>query len=208
MTKYKSLLLAILLIVFAGCEKEKEGKIEFDPEAVTQEVESLEMFSATIYGKLVLPDIRKEDFTFGFEYSVRKSVDSVLSVRLKPYIVIMGDLNGGPDSPSVRDGLGAIHRGRGKESADADLVTMMDGIGQGSYQYQGEWDCYDHFVVSGSLLNGLGCTSAADVKVLSADFMLQDDGKYGGRKPYRTYNGYRYQEGYSDHLPVILFLKY
>lgn len=139
---------------------------------------------------------------------VRKSVDSVLSVRLKPYIVIMGDLNGGPDSPSVRDGLGAIHRGRGKESADADLVTMMDGIGQGSYQYQGEWDCYDHFVVSGSLLNGLGCTSAADVKVLSADFMLQDDGKYGGRKPYRTYNGYRYQEGYSDHLPVILFLKY
>lgn len=139
---------------------------------------------------------------------VRKSVDSVLSVRRKPYIVIMGDLNGGPDSPSVREGLGTVPKGRGHESADGDLVTMMDGIGQGSYQYQGEWDSYDHFVVSGSLLNGLGCTSAAGVKVFSADFMLQDDDKYGGRKPMRSYNGYRYQEGYSDHLPVLLFLDY
>ena len=139
---------------------------------------------------------------------VRKSVDSILSVRRKPYIVIMGDLNGGPESPSVREGLGSVHRSRGHESADGDLVTMMDGIGQGSYRYEGEWDTYDHFVVSGSLLNGLGCTSAADVKVFLADFMLQDDEKYGGRKPFRSYNGYRYQEGYSDHLPVLLFLEY
>ena len=83
MTKYKSLLLAILLIVFAGCEKEKEGKIEFDPEAVTQEVESLEMFSATIYGKLVLPDIRKEDFTFGFEYSTDQAFSALKLKRVE-----------------------------------------------------------------------------------------------------------------------------
>ena len=82
-TKYKSLLLAILLIVFAGCEKENEGKIEFDPEAVTQEAGKLEMFSATIYGKLVLPNISKEDFTFGFEYSTDQSFSTSKTKKLQ-----------------------------------------------------------------------------------------------------------------------------
>lgn len=139
---------------------------------------------------------------------VRKSVDSVLSVRHKPYIVIMGDLNGGPESPSIRKGLGATHRSRGLESDDGVLVTMMDGMEQGSFQYQGEWDIYDHFVVSGSLVNGLGRIRVTGVKVFSPDFILQDDEKYGGRRPMRSFNGYKYQEGFSDHLPVILFLKY
>ena len=139
---------------------------------------------------------------------VRRSIDSVLTERHKPYIVIMGDLNGGPESPSIREGLGALPRSRGEESADGELITLMDGMVPGSYRYGGYWDTYDHFVVSGSLLNGLGCTSVADVRIFLADFMLSDDEKYGGRKPFRSYNGYRYQEGYSDHLPVLLFLDF
>ena len=82
-TKYRSLLLAILVIVFAGCEKEKEGKIAFDPEAVTQNVGNLEMFTATIYGKLVLPDIKPEDFTFGFEYSTDEAFSSSKSRNVR-----------------------------------------------------------------------------------------------------------------------------
>ncbi|MBR4842774.1 MAG: hypothetical protein IK006_06760, partial [Bacteroidaceae bacterium] len=83
MTNYKSLLLAILLTVFAGCEKENEGKIEFDPEAVTQSAGNLEMFSATIYGKLVLPDIKQEEFTFGFEYSTDRSFGAMQSKKVQ-----------------------------------------------------------------------------------------------------------------------------
>ncbi|MBR6369638.1 MAG: hypothetical protein IKS24_01005 [Bacteroidaceae bacterium] len=83
-TKYKSFLLAIILIVFAGCEdKENEGKIEFDPEAVTQSVGNLEMFTATIYGKLVLPDIKQENFTFGFEYSTDETFSSMKLKRVE-----------------------------------------------------------------------------------------------------------------------------
>ena len=83
MFKIKSLLLAILLTVFAGCEKENEGKIEFDPEAVTQSVGNLEMFSATIYGKLVLPDIKQEEFTFGFEYSTDQTFSAIKLKRVE-----------------------------------------------------------------------------------------------------------------------------
>ena len=82
-TRYKTLLPAILMVVFAGCEKDKEGKIESDPKAVTQSVGNIEMFTATIYGKLVLPDIKPEDFTFGFEYSTDEAFSSSKSKNVR-----------------------------------------------------------------------------------------------------------------------------
>ena len=133
---------------------------------------------------------------------VRQSVDSIFRVRKKPYVVIMGDLNDGPDAPALREGLGAYPFSNGSGLSDRNLVTVMDGVDDGSYKYDGEWDTYDQFVVSASLLNGLGCTEYIDATVLSAPFLLVDDDIYGGVKPFRTYNGRRYQGGYSDHLPV------
>ena len=35
-------------------------------------------------------------------------------------------------------------------------------------------------------------------------FLLEDDEKYGGKKPYRTFLGPRYLGGYSDHLPLLV----
>jgi hypothetical protein len=37
---------------------------------------------------------------------------------------------------------------------------------------------------------------------------LEEDKKYGGVKPLRTYNGYRYQRGFSDHLPLVVRLRF
>ena len=133
---------------------------------------------------------------------VRMSVDSIFSIRRKPYVIIMGDMNDGPDAPALRDGLKAYAFTKGRNLDDRELVTVMDAVGQGSYKYQGEWDVYDQFVVSASLLNGLGCTEFLDADVMTAPFLLSDDDTYGGVKPFRTYNGRRYQGGYSDHLPV------
>ena len=39
-------------------------------------------------------------------------------------------------------------------------------------------------------------------KGLVAD--LREDTKYGGVKPRRNYNGMRYNNGFSDHLPLVL----
>ncbi|MDZ7776740.1 MAG: hypothetical protein U5L09_14620 [Bacteroidales bacterium] len=33
---------------------------------------------------------------------------------------------------------------------------------------------------------------------------MQEDERYGGTKPFRTYSGPRYIGGYSDHLPVFM----
>ena len=133
---------------------------------------------------------------------VRASVDSLFKVRRKPYVIIMGDFNEGPDDPAVRDGLKTHSYASGRNLEDRELVTVMDPMDDGSYKYQGVWDKYDQFIVSASLLNGLGCTEMTDADILRLPFLLSDDDAYGGVKPFRTYNGRRYQGGYSDHLPV------
>ena len=71
---------------------------------------------------------------------VRASVDSIFSARRKPYVIIMGDLNDGPDAMSVRQGLQAHPFARGRNLADRELVTVMDTMDDGSYKYQGVWD--------------------------------------------------------------------
>lgn len=135
---------------------------------------------------------------------LRASADSVFNVRRKPYILIMGDLNDGPDDPAVREGLKA-HRYREREELDdRELLTIMDPLYDGSYKYDGEWDKYDQFVLSGSFTNGLGCSEFQGAEIMNMPFLLTDDDNYGGVKPLRTFNGRRYQGGYSDHLPVKL----
>lgn len=139
---------------------------------------------------------------------VRASVDSIFRVRLKPYVIVMGDLNEGPDDPAVRIGLKAHPRSEGRNLDDRELVTVMDALDEGSYKYQGVWDKYDQYVVSASLLNGLGCTEMTGVEIMRPGFLLADDDSYGGVKPFRTYNGRRYQGGYSDHLPIKMILEF
>jgi hypothetical protein len=41
-----------------------------------------------------------------------------------------------------------------------------------------------------------------------AEFLLEEDKKYGGVQPHRNYNGLRYQKGYSDHLPLVARFKF
>ena len=39
--------------------------------------------------------------------------------------------------------------------------------------------------------------------VFDAPFILEDDRKSGGVQPRRNYRGFRYNNGYSDHLPLV-----
>ena len=71
------------------------------------------------------------------------------------------------------------------------------------------WSVFDQIIVSGVLLNGasglLAKQSAANI--INHSFLFEKDEKYGGSKPNRTYYGYTYQGGFSDHLPVLLQLE-
>ena len=75
---------------------------------------------------------------------------------------------------------------------------------QGSYKYKGVWQWLDHILVNGNLLkeDTPFHLSEAQAGVFAPPFLLTEDLQFGGVKPLRTYHGMKYQDGYSDHLPV------
>jgi hypothetical protein len=80
----------------------------------------------------------------------------------------------------------------------------MHAEGKGSNKHNGEWGALDQMIVSGNLLNSgtRFFTRQNDVHFFEADFVLEDDKTFLGKQPFRTYVGMKYQDGFSDHLPV------
>jgi hypothetical protein len=78
----------------------------------------------------------------------------------------------------------------------------------GSHKFQGQWYLFDQILVSLALLEESEDQLVAREKawIFCPDFLLVPDEQYLGVKPFRTYNGYNYEGGYSDHLPVLLVL--
>ncbi len=111
-------------------------------------------------------------------------------------VIVVGDFNDDADSPALRflesHALKNVTReAKGTHGAKA------------TYRYQGEWGSIDHVFVSPVLLD---CVEQAYIN--DAPFLLEEDQKYGGVKPFRTYNGMRYQQGFSDHLPLVVRFRF
>ena len=117
--------------------------------------------------------------------------DSVYNVSKDAKIIIAGDFNDYANSASVRM-LG------GKRLKDISAEATGRNGAKGTYRYQGEWGSLDHILVSESLARNV-----VHCYVNDALFLVEPDDKYGGVKPRRNYLGPRYQNGFSDHLPLV-----
>ncbi len=116
-----------------------------------------------------------------------QATDSIVAENKDAKIVVMGDFN--KDSKfKIQDSKIDIKNLRFKK-ADTD---------KGTHKFQGKWECLDQFYVSANL------DSLSRVRIYDAEWIMEPDEKYMGLKPKRTYNGFRYQNGYSDHLPIVL----
>ncbi len=80
-------------------------------------------------------------------------------------------------------------------------MLQMAKKGQGTHKYKGQWTCLDQFYVSDALNN---CSTA---EIFAPEWLQEEDVKYLGLKPKRTFNGFRYsRSGFSDHLPILLHI--
>ncbi|MBM3404054.1 MAG: endonuclease/exonuclease/phosphatase family protein [Bacteroidetes bacterium] len=137
----------------------------------------------------------------------RYLVDSLLKLDPQSKIIVMGDLNDDPVDPSVFKQLNAI--GRQKDVGPSDLFNPMwqmfkDGVG--SLAYRDSWNLFDQVIVSHALLgNDRSTYKFYKANVFSKKFLLQKEGQYAGY-PFRTFAGGAYAGGYSDHLPVYIFI--
>ena len=107
-------------------------------------------------------------------------------------VMIAGDFNDGATDPALR-----FLEDNGLHNVTA-KATGSHGA-KATYRYQGVWQSIDHVFVSTVLVDFVDKSFIND-----APFLLEEDKKYGGVKPLRTYNGYRYQRGFSDHLPLVV----
>lgn len=139
---------------------------------------------------------------------VRANVDSLITINKRANVLIMGDLNDYPNNNSVCIDLRAqTDFTTINESELYNLAYYMQFVkGYGTHKYDGFWGILDQMIISGSLLDGQGnlYTTKDDVHVFNPPFLLEKDEANIGYKPYRTYLGYKYLGGFSDHLPVFL----
>ena len=121
-----------------------------------------------------------------------QSIDSIQTVTSEPKILIAGDFNDGDESLIIQQiERHDIHNLTKEASAPKDI--------QGTYRYKGQWESIDHILGSPYIFNKVCAAS-----IHAPQFLLEDEKRYGGYRPRRTYNGPRYQPGYSDHLPLVV----
>ena len=132
-------------------------------------------------------------------------MDSLFAANAHPNIVIMGDFNDYPTNKSLLEVLKAKPLNDSISSHGLyNLIYKMHAEGKGTNKHQGEWGALDQMIVSGNLLNIRSSiyTIQSDAHIFDADFLLEDDKAFLGKQPFRTYVGMKYQEGFSDHLPI------
>lgn len=140
--------------------------------------------------------------------TLKKRTDSIMSTDPMAKIIIMGDLNDAAHEPSLVEALGVIrYQEPLPDKALVNLSWPIVDSGKGTHKYKGNWDVIDHIIVSKGVLEGEGLSTTKDgMKLVELDFLLEEDDRYLGIQPKRTYRGYTYHGGYSDHLPVMLEL--
>lgn len=139
--------------------------------------------------------------------AVRQAVDQVLAREPDARILIMGDLNDDPVSPSVAEVLQAT--GDLKELSGNHLYNPWMRFyrqGLGTLCHNDHWNLFDQILLSPAWLKGdTGRWRYDRAQVFDDDFLKTVRGKYRGY-PHRSYSGTRWINGYSDHFPTIIYL--
>jgi hypothetical protein len=126
---------------------------------------------------------------------LKSLVDSLTGQK----IICTGDFNDTPDSKCIQSLI---------NDQNSKLIHLKPSNPdpEGSLKFHGLWQYIDHFFVSPKLLNEQSrLYSTPDLSfIYSPSYLLEKDLVYGGIKPFRTWSGFQYNGGVSDHLPIVL----
>ncbi|MDR3129795.1 MAG: endonuclease/exonuclease/phosphatase family protein [Tannerellaceae bacterium] len=140
---------------------------------------------------------------------LREVCDSLQAIRgEKNKVLVMGDFNEGKELHVLRNEVGATSWKKDVAPTDKGKLYELPYSG-GSYKYRGVWSTFDKILVNGGLLDSGGSVylKAESVKRMDEEFLLKKDKTWGGVRPWRTHYGYRYEGGFSDHLPLLFELQ-
>ena len=137
--------------------------------------------------------------------------DSIIADDPEVKVLVMGDMNDDPQDASMARCLGA--KRKIQDVGDGDMYNPWWDVlasGNGTLMYNGAWNLFDQIILSPSLLDRGGRKDYSTLKLFShqifrRDYLLQKDGPYKGNT-LRTHAGGVWLDGYSDHLPTVVYL--
>ena len=143
---------------------------------------------------------------------VRVVKDSLLNADPNCKVFVMGDMNDDPTNKSMTEGLSckpSIEK-TGKDDMYNPWYNILTKQGKGTLFYNGSWNLFDQIVMTPNLLNPKGVKDFSTLKYFQHQihirpYLIQSEGKYKG-SPKRTTAGGVWLDGYSDHLPVVVYL--
>ena len=143
---------------------------------------------------------------------IREIKDSLLAQNPATKVIVMGDFNDDATDASLVNTMGA--KGKVKELESGDFFNpyyQMLRAGLGTLAYQDAWNLFDNICVTENLVNAEeGKLRLIKGKkfygnIFSRPYMLQQEGQYKGY-PLRTFVTNNFQNGFSDHLPVYIYI--
>jgi predicted extracellular nuclease len=134
---------------------------------------------------------------------LKSAIENMWSYIPTAHIIIMGDFNDNPTDSSILSLLKTKHPFGTQSLLNLSLDQHQRGLG--SYNYRGNWDMLDQIIISSSILT-ISHVKTVDFQIFNRNFLMFDHPQFG-KSPNRTYGGPNYYGGYSDHLPVSLFIR-
>jgi endonuclease/exonuclease/phosphatase family metal-dependent hydrolase len=127
--------------------------------------------------------------------------DSICHIQPSSAVLVMGDFNDNPSDESIQ----YLTRNEQCPLLSIQASTTHEQV-KGTLKYRGNWELFDQVLVSEGMSNGCSGIAIVNEKahIFSPDFLLKKDERYLGVKPLRTYEGFNYTNGFSDHLPIFV----
>lgn len=142
---------------------------------------------------------------------IKELKDELLKKDSNLKVIVMGDMNDDPVDKSMYKSLSA--KETPEKVGDGDMYNPWYNIlknGKGTLMYNGAWNLFDQIILSPNLVNRDGKKDFSTLKfwkneIQRMPYLFQTEGQYKG-SPKRTTAGGVWLNGFSDHLPVVVYL--
>lgn len=143
----------------------------------------------------------------GAAQACRDFIKMIQKDQPRAKFIIMGDLNDDPTSPSIKKVINA--KGQKNQVKSGGFYNPWEQLyksGIGTLAYRDAWNLFDQILISQSFLpkNQDGYSFYKN-GIFNKSYLISKGGRFKGY-PFRTYSFGKYIGGYSDHLPVYLYL--
>lgn len=137
----------------------------------------------------------------------KQLIDSLQIINPYAKVFIMGDLNDNPTNASIKKILNAK-----KDKKNVKLKGIYNPMesfyknGVGTNAFRDSWSLFDQIMITKPLLSkDYSSYRFYKAAIFNKHYLLQNEGRHKGY-PFRSFSNGNFTNGFSDHLPVYIFL--